>query len=93
MKLNFDWDEDKAKANFKKHKISFEKAKTVFSDPFLQTFPDEEHSDEEERFVNVGCSAEGKILVVIHTERDGKIRIISCRKATVSEREFYEEGI
>lgn len=93
MKLDFDWDEDKAKANAKKHKIGFEEAKTVFGDPFLQTFPDEEHSDEEERFVNVGHSAQSKILVVIHTEREGKIRIISCRKATASERKFYEEGI
>ena len=93
MKLDFDWDEDKAKANAKKHKIGFEEAKTVFGDPFLQTFPDKEHSDEEQRFVNIGRSAQSKILVVIHTEREGKIRIISSRKATTSERKFYEEGI
>lgn len=59
----------------------------------MQTFPDEEHSEEEQRFVNIGRSTQSKILVVIHTEREGKIRIISSRKATASERKFYEEGI
>jgi len=93
MKLDFEWNEEKAKVNLKNHKVSFDEAKTVFGDPFLQTFPDVEHSDDEERFVNIGRSANDITLVVIHTERDGKIRIISCRKATASERKFYEEGI
>lgn len=93
MELDFEWDEDKAKANLRKHKVGFETAKTVFADPFLQTLPDDEHSNEEQRFINIGRSTSNKTLIVIHTERAGKIRIISCRKATAAETEFYEEGI
>jgi uncharacterized DUF497 family protein len=92
MKLIFEWDEVKAKANLKKHKVSFEEGKTIFNDPFLFTFPDSKHSENEERYVNVGSSANRRILVLTHTERQGKIRIISCRKATPRERSFYEEG-
>ena len=92
MKLVFEWDEVKAKDNFHKHKVSFEEGKTVFNDPCLFTFPDNEHSENEERYINIGLSANGSVLVLIHTERQGKIRIISCRKATVRERKFYEEG-
>ncbi len=92
MKLVFEWDEVKAKANFKKHKVSFEEGKTIFNDPLLFTFPDNKHSADEERYVNVGLSANGRILILTHTERQGKIRIISCRKATPRERSFYEEG-
>jgi uncharacterized DUF497 family protein len=92
MKLTFEWDDVKAKNNFKKHKVSFEEGKTIFNDPFLFTFPDDVHSSKEERFINIGLSANGLILVLTHTERQDKIRIISCRKATVRERKFYEEG-
>jgi len=92
MELTFEWDEEKAKANLKKHKVSFEEAKTVFNDPFLWTFPDPEHSNVEERYINVGYSSNGRVLVVTHTERGGSIRIISCRKATASERRAYEQG-
>lgn len=92
MKLTFEWDEDKARANLKKHKVSFEEGKTIFNDPVLFTFPDEEHSENEERYINIGTSEKGRILVLTHTERQGKIRIISCRKATGRERRFYEEG-
>ena len=92
MKLTFEWDEVKAKANLKKHKVSFEEGKSIFNDAFLFTFPDDEHSENEERYVNVGLSANGRILVLTHTERQGKIRIVSCRKATPRERSFYEEG-
>jgi uncharacterized DUF497 family protein len=91
MNLVFEWDENKAKANVKRHKISFDEAKTVFGDPFLITFPDPDHSDSEQRYVSLGWSAKGRVLVVIHTQRDENIRIISCRKATTSERSFYEE--
>ena len=90
--LLFEWDEVKAKANFKKHKVSFEEGKTIFNDPFLFTFPDNEHSVKEERYINIGLSAFGSVLILTHTERQGKIRIISCRKATAHERRFYEEG-
>jgi len=72
--------------------VSFDQAKSVFSDPFLLTFPDERHSQHEERFINIGRSSKGDVLIVIHTEREGTIRIISSRKATFSERNIYEEG-
>lgn len=92
MKLTFEWDEVKAKANFKKHKVSFEEGKTIFNDPFLFTFPDNEHSIDEKRYINIGISAKGHILVLIHTERNDKIRIIIGKKATTGERIFYEKG-
>jgi len=92
MKLTFEWDETKAKTNFKKHKVAFDEGKTIFGDPFLLTFPDIDSADVEERYVNIGVSAKDRILVLTHTERQGKIRIISCRKATANERKKYEEG-
>lgn len=92
MRLIFEWDEVKGRANLKKHKVSFEEGKTIFNDPFLFTFPDNMHSASEERYVNIGLSAKGRVLILTHTERQGKIRIISCRKATPFERSFYEEG-
>jgi uncharacterized protein len=92
VKLLFEWDELKAITNLRKHRVSFEEGKTIFNDPFLFTFPDDQHSKDEQRYVNVGLSAESRILVLTHVERKGKIRIISCRKATPRERSFYEEG-
>lgn len=92
MKLTFKWDEVKAKTNFKKHKVSFEEGKTIFNDPFLFTFTDDVHSSTEKRFINIGLSANSLILVLTHTERQDKIGIISCRKATARERKCYEEG-
>ena len=92
MKLTFEWDEVKANENLKKHGVSFEEGKTIFNDSSLFTFPDIEHSVNEERYINIGLSANGRILIVIHTERQEKILIISCRKATARERRFYEEG-
>ncbi len=89
--LDFDWDEDKAIANLKKHKVSFEEAKTVFADPFSITVDDPKHSADECRFVDIGAAANGKILVVSYTQREEKIRLISCRKSTKSERKIYEE--
>jgi uncharacterized protein len=92
MRLEFEWDEAKAKANLKKHKVSFQDGKTIFNDPLLLTFPDQEHSEHEERYINIGVSAEGNVIVLVSTERRGKIRIINCRKATSHERRFYEKG-
>lgn len=97
MELVFEWDTQKAEANLKKHKVSFEEAKTIFNDPLLITFPDEEHSEAEERFISIGMSVTNRILLAVHTEREATedlliIRIISCRKATASERRVYEEG-
>jgi uncharacterized DUF497 family protein len=90
MDLEFEWDEVKAAANLKKHKVSFDEAKTVFADPFSITIDDPEHSVEERRFIDIGTSSEGHILVVSYTERR-KIRLISARKASKIERMVYEE--
>jgi len=92
MKLNFEWDEDKSIANLKKHRVSFDEAITVFIDPFSITISDAEHSIDEQRYINLGSSEKGRVLVVVYTERSSNIRIISCRKATLSERKLYEEG-
>lgn len=92
MKLSFEWDERKAASNLRKHRVSFEEARTIFSDPLLWTFPDEEHSAAEERYVSIGVSAAGKILVAVHTDRAGAVRLISSRRATAAERRFYEKG-
>jgi len=92
MKVTFEWDEVKAGQNLRKHGVAFDEGKTIFNDPFLLTFPDVDSSEREERYVNIGSSAKDRVLVLIHTERQGKVRIISCRKATASERRHYEEG-
>ena len=92
----FEWDENKDKSNFRKHKISFAEAKSVFDDQFLITFLDEFHSNNEERLISIGLSNQNRILLIVHTEVSEKadeilIRIISCRKATALEREIYEQ--
>ena len=92
MKLTFEWDEAKAIENLRKHEVSFDEGKTIFNDPFLLTYPDIDSSETEERYVNIGVSTKGLILVLIHTERQGRIRIISCRKVRATERRHYEEG-
>lgn len=90
--MKFEWDEKKAKANLKKHKIPFEEATTVFNDPLSITIDDPDHSGKlERRYVDIGFSSKDRILVVNYTERREKIRIISCRKASFSERKAYEE--
>jgi len=93
MKLSFEWDEEKAKENRRKHRVSFEEGITVFSDPFSITIDDPDHSTDEQRYIDIGTAETGRVLVVSYTERGGSIRIISCRKATRSERRRYEEGI
>ena len=93
MKLSFEWDEEKAKANLKKHRVSFDEATTVLIDSFSITIHDPDHSVDEQRYIDIGISDNGRVLVVVYTERGSNIRIISCRKATPSERKLYEEGI
>ena len=88
----FEWDEKKAEQNIRKHSVSFEEAATVFSDPFSITIYDPLHSKDEDRFVILGMSENNRLLVVIHTERGDKIRIISARKATKKERRQYESN-
>lgn len=90
--MQFEWDREKAKKNLKNHRIDFEEAVTVFLDPLSITKPDSEHSSYEQGFFDIGRSDNGHVLVVVYTERGSKIRIISCRKATPSERKFYERG-
>ena len=92
MQLRFEWHEGKAANNLKKHGISFEEAKTVFNDPLSITIADDQHSDNEERYIDIGLSSQGQLLVVVYTERQANIRIISCRKATNAERKIYEQS-
>ncbi len=89
----FKWDPKKAAANFKKHGIDLNEAATVLDDTLSTTFPDTDHSSlVEPRFLTVGMSNRGRILVVAHTEQNDTVRIISARPATGHERRFYEEG-
>ena len=90
MTFIFEWNETKARLNSQKHRVSFDEAVTVFSDPRLLTFPDRLHSASEERFISIGRSEQGRVLLVVHTERGDRIRIISSRKATATERKNYE---
>lgn len=92
--MRFDWDSSKAAANLKKHQVSFEEAKTVFFDDFAVQFFDDEHSEDEARFIMLGMSSRARLLVVCHCERaEGEvIRIISARKATRGESAFYRGG-
>ena len=91
MSLTFEWDEHKARESLSKHKVRFEEARTVFADPFSITIPDPDHSADESRFVDVGYSSVGRVLIVVYTERQPNIRNISCREATRAERRAYEE--
>lgn len=90
MEFIFEWDVYKAQSNLKRHGVSFEEAKTVFNDPFLLTYPDDFHSETENRLISIGYSGHQRLLLVVHTERDEDnellIRIISSRKATAVER-------
>ena len=92
--MEFEWDPKKAAANLKKHKVSFEEAATVFGDPLSITVPDPDHSLEEDRYLTVGMSERGRLLIIAHTEEEGgeRIRIISARPLTPRERKAYEEG-
>ncbi len=89
--MEFEWDPRKDAANRRKHAVGFREATTVFGDPLATTFPDSEHSISEQRFLTIGVSAMGQLLVVAHAERNETIRIISARPATPRERRFYEE--
>jgi hypothetical protein len=90
--MEFRWDAKKEHSNQRKHRVGFREAATVFEDLLSTTFPDPDHSEDEERFLTVGMSATGRILVIAHIEYDEEIRIISARQATRAERRFYEES-
>ena len=88
----FEWDPEKAEANERKHGVSFGEASTVFGDPYARTRPDPLHSFEEDRWVTLGYSEQGRLLVVVHTDRGEMIRLISARLATGGERRTYAES-
>lgn len=90
--MKFEWHGTKAAANLRKHGVSFDEAATVFADTLSHVFPDPDHSDDETRFLIIGMSEVGRILVVSHTDRGERTRIISAREATRKERNFYEES-
>ncbi|HAM51846.1 MAG TPA: hypothetical protein DCP92_14605 [Nitrospiraceae bacterium] len=90
--MEFEWDPDKAEVNLKKHGISFHEAATVFGDALAITFNDPDHSMREHRFLTFGYSIMNQLLVVVHTERHEKIRIISARRAIRHERKIYEDN-
>ena len=91
MALEFEWDSAKAELNLKDHGVSFDEATTVFRDSLSVTIADPDHSDSEDRFIDIGMSHRGQLLVVSYTERKDRIRIISARTPTRAERKSYEE--
>jgi len=90
--MDFEWDSAKAAANLRKHGVSFEEAVSALRDDLAATARDLGHSAAESRFITFGISAQGRLLAVSHTERGNRIRIISARSATRTERKIYEEG-
>jgi len=91
LRVIFEWNPEKAATNLSKHGVSFHEAATVFADPLSTTFPDPDPSEVERRFLTIGASSTGTLLVVAHTEGDGRIRVLSARRVTHHERKFYEE--
>jgi uncharacterized DUF497 family protein len=88
--VEFEWDSEKAAANLAKHGVSFAEAMTVFGDPLESTVADPDHSESESRFLSIGLSVVGRLLVVAYTEREGRTRVFSAREATPKERRQYE---
>ena len=90
--MKFGWDPQKAASNQRKHGVSFHEAASVLGDPLSITYHDPDHSTTEHRFITVGMSQSGRVLIVAHTDRRNNIRIISARKTTHQEKKHYEEG-
>ena len=90
--MDFEWDDQKDEINLRKHGVTFAEAATVFDDPLAITFFDPDHSQEESRFLTIGMSIDGRVLILSHTDRGENIRIISTRAATRFERKGYENG-
>jgi len=90
--MEFEWDPKKAGANARKHGVAFEEAATVFGDPLAITFEDPDHSKDENRYITFGLSIQKRLLVVSHTERTDRTRIMSARPMDRKERIIYEEG-
>ncbi|HLO16560.1 MAG TPA: BrnT family toxin [Anaerolineales bacterium] len=91
--MEFEWDPRKAKTNLRKHGVSFAEAATIFGDELAMTVPDPDHSDDEDRYITIGWSDRRRLLIVSHTDRRDRIRIISARELTKAERKEYEEAI
>jgi uncharacterized protein len=92
MSLQFEWDKNKANANFRKHRVSFEEAETVFLDPNAVMLSDITHSVAEERYIDIGLSSKGRLLLVSYAERGSRIRIISSRLCTAREARLYDSN-
>lgn len=90
--MAFEWDPSKATQNVLKHQVTFEEAATIFDDPLYIMLLDEEHTVAEDRYLSIGMSHLGRVLLVAHADRDDHIRIISARKATKNEQRFYTTG-
>jgi len=90
--MKFEWDPTKATANIKKHGVTFQEAATIFGDPLAITFDDPDHSMGENRFITFGLSLQKRLIVVSHTERGDRTRIINARLMDRKERKIYEEG-
>ena len=90
--MQFEWNPEKAQRNLTKHGVSFEEARTVFADPLAVTIDDPDHSHEEQRYLTKGLSKRQRLIVVAHTERGGRVRIINARAVTPAERKQYESG-
>ncbi|MGV0029054.1 BrnT family toxin [Phormidesmis priestleyi] len=90
--MQFKWNASKAERNLSKHGVSFEEAETVFDDPLYVDFYDPDHSEDEERYLIIGESNQGRLLIVSYTERGDSTRLISAREVTRAERESYEDG-
>lgn len=88
--MRFEWDPEKARRNVAKHGVSFEEAATAFGDPLSLTILDPDHSEEEDRFILLGQTYAGRLVIVVHTDRGENIRVISARLATRRERKAYE---
>lgn len=89
--MNFEWDPRKAESNVRKHRVSFDEAATAFADPLSITVGDPDHSEDEQRFLLLGVSHAGRLLVIAHAERLETVRLISARLANRHERQTYEE--
>ena len=90
--MDFEWDPDKARLNLAKHGVSFDEAATVFGDPLAITIDDPDHSQQEQRFLTTGVSRDQRAIIVSHTDRSGRLRIISARITSSAERRQYEHG-
>ena len=90
--MKYEWDPEKDRRNQAKHGIGFEEAATVFGDEFALSWPDQEHSELEDRTLTLGYTETHRLVIVAHTERQDRTRIVTAREATAIERRLYESG-